>query len=166
MRVLVAAFIVLVIPTLASAQKPKRQCSGTMADSAEQALGPIYRDCEVDQPAERQGSQPSLNFTPPNPIYGASVTSCVQAVLQFVVDTLGKPEVATIHTISSNNSEFEHAVIASVGELRYRPARREGMTVRQIVVYGQTVTFQVEVVAPVGHGRTNETPMTPQTTRC
>jgi|GEM_PF-1720235 len=167
MRFLFVALVALLAPTLASAQKPKGHCSGTPPDSAEQAQGPVFRDCEVDQPAERLGGRPSINWDPPNPAYRSNVYTCLQTMVEFVVDTLGLPELESVRTISSNNSEFEQAVLASVGELRYRPARRQGEAVRQVVVYGLRARVEMLVVTTFGPGGSNGgTPMTPPPLRC
>jgi hypothetical protein len=94
---------------------------------------PVYLDCEVDHKAELRGPDPRVNFTPrsPDPTRG----KCYKVELEFVVDTLGQPELSTVRSRSTTDAEFEEAVRASLSDLHYAPARLRDRPVRQLVVY-------------------------------
>ncbi len=142
-----AVLLMLLAPGSAEAQKSKRRCTGEPADSLAQLQAPIYRDCDVDEPAALRGADPPLDYRPSTPRAG-----CSKVELQFVVDSMGVPEPGVIRLRSGTNPEFEEAVRASVGELRYQPARLSGHAVRQVVVYKRSVVAVVRVVSSTGGG--------------
>jgi TonB family protein len=61
--------------------------------------------------------------------------------LEYVVDTTGLVEPASLHVLRSTHPSFEAAARASVMASRFRPARLNGRVVRQLV--RQTLTFRV-----------------------
>lgn len=144
------AFILasLWVPTLLAAQKPKRHCTGTVPDSSLQTAGPVYRDCDVDQPAELRGSppRPEMATIDPRQVRGG----CLRAEFEFIVDTLGVPEPASIRPRAGNDARFEEAARATIDALRYRSARLAGNPVRQLVVYKSVVGVSVQVIGPSG----------------
>ena len=134
----------LVVHHAALAQKAHGHCSGGKLDSLWLAAGPVYRDCEVDRKAELRGNAPRLNYTPP-----LDGPRCRQVELEFVVDTLGQPELSTLRTRSANAPSFEDAVREVVPSLHYLPARLADRPVRQLVVYKEGIV-SVIVVSPSG----------------
>ena len=131
-----------------SAQKPKLpRCTGEPADSAALLQGPVYRDCEVERPAQLRSSDFPIDFTPPGggtPMGGGG-GACYRAGFQFVVDTLGRPEPATIRPTPGNDRALEDALRPGLFQLRYEPARKAAQRVRQIVVYKRAVEPIVRV---------------------
>lgn len=65
-----------------------------------------------------------------------------RVVVQFVVDRNGRVEPGTIKIISSSHDGFSDPSRAAVTEFRFRPAKRNGQNVRQIVQL--PVTWQVD----------------------
>jgi len=121
----------------------KRRCTGEAPDPAWLAEAPVYRDCEVDRPARLQTAEVRIDFVPP-PGAGRS-SACFRAEFQFVVDTIGHAEPATVRPASSNDRSLEEAMRAILDQLRYQPAVLQGARVRQIVVYTRTVAPIVRV---------------------
>jgi TonB family protein len=72
-------------------------------------------------------------------------TACYFADLEFVVDSLGRPEVATARIVRSNYEAFGTAVLETLQGWRYEPAMRDGKTVRQIVTTHQTAASMIVV---------------------
>lgn len=141
---LVAAFVIGVSIACASTGGTRRNsCDLLKADSIYLAGQSLYRDCAVDERARLITSQVTPDFRP------SGDRSCYSAVVQFVVDSAGTPEEATVRVIRSNSAQFADAVLALVPQLRYRPARKNGVPVRQIVQESRTVAL---VAARVGSG--------------
>ncbi|MEX2284361.1 MAG: hypothetical protein WEE89_17870 [Gemmatimonadota bacterium] len=105
-------------------------CALTRQDSTLLAGGPLFRACMVDDTAR------ALNLTGlrtdfrPQPVMGEQ---CFSAVVEFVVDPRGMPEDGTARVITSTHSNYANAVLAAVPQLRYQPARKAGVPVRQLV---------------------------------
>lgn len=137
------------------AQKRPRRCTGTAIDTL--APGPrVYRDCEVDRVARMRGTPSRLQWSP---MGGGSLASCYRAKFEFVVDMLGMPVMATMTRISSTDSNFEQAVLAQIGTLRYEPAQLGGQRVRQLVVYeGKAAVRGSNVGVPGGSPSRNSAP--------
>jgi hypothetical protein len=55
----------------------------------------------------------------------------VQAV--YVVDTTGQVDTITIQVVRSDDPRFTASVRTALGQMRFRPAKRSGKTVRQLV---------------------------------
>ena len=123
------------------------RCTGAAPDSLLLRTGPVYRDCEVDQPAKRRGKDPSLDFDLSRV---RTELTCLRVSLEFVVDTLGKPEPATVRVVSSDHRDLEAAVLGSLPRLQYVPARRAGYPARQIVSYTRAVAIPGRVAFTVG----------------
>jgi len=122
------------------AQERKGKCTGEPPDSAWFAAGPVYRDCEVDRKADLRGGAPRLGF-PSGDLVPRK--ECYRASLDFVVDERGQPEMQTVRPVPGNDRELEDAMRAVLPSLQYRPAEREGVAVRQLVVYATKVAVSV-----------------------
>ena len=136
MRILLLCLGAVVLGSPLEAQKSRRRCSGTAVDS----LAPgerVYRDCEVDRVAKPRGDIPRPQWTPTST--PTSVPMCYRAEFEFVVDTLGVPEAATIRRLSSSDASFELAVREQIDRMRYEPAQLDGRRVRQLVVHQSKV---------------------------
>jgi TonB family protein len=84
---------------------------------------------EVDQMVERfEGS--TAPVYPPE-LMAAGTEGLVQAT--YVVDTTGQVDTATIVVKQSNDSRFTESVRVALAGMRFRPAKRAGKTVRQLV---------------------------------
>lgn len=168
MRTLLAA-VVLIMPAVAGAQGKRPHCKGTPPDSSPVTLAHPYRDCEVDTKARQRGGDPRLQINtahmtrPPR-------NGCIQVQLEFVVDTLGNPETRTVRVVASDNDDLADAVLATVPNLHYSPARLEGQLVRQLVRYRRGVLIRTTmVVTRAGAGSPPPPPPSgalPSMTRC
>lgn len=87
-----------------------------------------YFEFEVDEPVS-----PANNVTPtyPSRLHAAGVQG--QIVLQFVVDTAGRAELATMKAIEATHDEFVAPVRDALPRMRFRPAVLDGRRVRQLV---------------------------------
>ena len=120
-------------------------CDLVPADSQYLMGGPVYRECAVDQRARTRGRAVYPETFEPRMPMGPG-TKCYTADLEFVVDTTGTPELATAQVVRTNHPEYADAVLATLSRWRYRPARRGGVPVRQIVRQKREMAVQVVVV--------------------
>ena len=89
----------------------------------------VYSVLQVDQMVERyEGSAAPIY---PDDLRAKGVEGMVQAT--YVVDTTGRVDTTTIQVSQSNDPRFTRSVVTALGEMRFRPARRSGKTVRQLV---------------------------------
>ena len=138
MRGMGILFCLVLAATPLAAQTSKRRCTGEAPDSALLQSGPVYRDCEVDKPARLRTVDLPLDYNPTTG--GLGTTRCLRAEFQFVVDTIGRVEPATVRPGNSNDRGLENAVRGNLGQLRYEPARKDGAKVRQVVVFARAVS--------------------------
>jgi len=108
----------------------RAECALTPRDSLYLANGPLYRECAVDRPARLLTRDVRLDFDPPPPT-GAAV--CYKAEIEVVIDTAGVPETETARLVQATDVAFGEAALRAVPALRYRPARKDGAAVRQVV---------------------------------
>lgn len=102
-------------------------------DSVFLVHGPVFRGCDVDAQARIVG-------TPPRPDFQLSARDgCISAYVEFVVGADGVPENETVRVVRTNNQSFAQAVEAVVPELRYTPAKRDGVAVRQLIQWGVSI---------------------------
>ena len=120
-------------------------CSLGGRDSVFAVGKPVYRDCAVERRARLTATVP--------PDYRPAVprTGCYSVDVEFVVDTLGKPELATAQIVRTNDQAFADAVFATLGRWKYEPAMRGGTLVRQIVNEHRSGASML-VVVPAGSG--------------
>jgi hypothetical protein len=140
MRILLLSITLMGLATPTFAQQRSVRCTGTPLDPLVVA-GPVYRDCDVDRPANLRGTAPQPAWTPGTA--EAREGRCFRAEFQFVVDTLGVPDLATLQAVAANHTGYAEAVRSTLARLRYEPARLAGRPVRQIVVYRQTMATRV-----------------------
>ena len=148
MRFGLIVLVALAIPAAAAAQKSKRKCTGTPPDTTMHLALPIYRDCEVDKPAKVRGEEPRPELSALTT--RAPRSGCLRAEFEFVVDSLGFVERTTVQPQSGNDRDLESAVSATLGQLRYEPARLDGHPVRQLVIYKVMVGMVTRVVSSSG----------------
>ncbi len=122
----------------------RESCGLTAGDSAFIGSKPVYRDCAVDRPARFISTDAHPDFRP-----DSRGPACYFADLEFVVDSLGRPEVSTARIVRSNFDKFGDAVLQTLQAWKYEPAVRDGKTVRQIVTSHQAAMTSV-VVLPRG----------------
>jgi hypothetical protein len=115
-------------------------CSLHADDSIYVVGGPLFRECAVDRPARLVTS----NVYPEFRVTGLP-RSCYSGTVEFVVGTNGNPEPGTVRVVSANDDQFADALRAMVTHLRYSPAIKAGVGVRQIVTERRTAAVRSEV---------------------
>jgi TonB family protein len=119
----------------ASASHPRRrgERSGPRKD---QPFGPapfltekVYSALQVDQMVERYASSAAPVYPPELSAQGKE--GKVDAT--YVVDTAGRVDTTTIQVLQSDHPRFTESVRTALGEARFRPAKRAGQPVRQLV---------------------------------
>jgi TonB family protein len=127
----------------ASSQARRRgQRSGAQSD---QPFGPpavltydkVYQMLEVDQAVERY-EHSAIPVYPPE-LSARGKEGKVDAT--YVVDTTGRVDTTTIRVMQSDDPRFTESVRTALGEARFRPAKRAGKAVRQLVE--QRFSFKV-----------------------
>ena len=84
---------------------------------------------EVDETVERYESSAAPVY--PNDLLAIGTQGSVQAL--YVVDTTGQVDTMTIQVVRSDDPRFTESVRTALGQMRFRPAKRAGKTVRQLV---------------------------------
>ncbi|MGH7508988.1 MAG: energy transducer TonB [Gemmatimonadales bacterium] len=97
---------------------------------------------EVDEMVERYPSSAAPIY--PRDLIAIGAEGLVQAI--YVVDTVGQVDTTTIQVVYSDDPRFTASVRTALGQMRFRPARRAGKTVRQLVE--QKFRFQI---VPASH---------------
>ena len=133
--VLVGALGALGALACAHASKPAREAPRPAAarpraapDSAGRNLPHISTTAAVD-------SGPTAIYCPP-PEYPASLRgSGIQGRVrvELVVDTLGRPEPATIRAVTSPNDSLSKAAVDAMQTCLFTPARAQGRAVRVLI---------------------------------
>ncbi len=84
---------------------------------------------EVDQMVERYQTSAAPIY--PGDLMAIGAEGLVQAT--YVVDTSGQVDTTTVRVMYSDDPRFTESVRAALGQTRFRPAKRLGKTVRQLV---------------------------------
>ena len=104
-----------------------RACDRSDQDTTRYLHLPLYRACAVTVAARRIASELRPEFFP-----ASRDRSCFSALIEFVVDTLGRPDVRTARLLKATDPSFGVAAMAIVPGLRFEPARLGNRSVRQI----------------------------------
>ncbi len=105
------------------------RCVPEAIDSVWAATGPVYRNCEVDRAARYENAQSvRLDYTPSR--------DCETVLFDFVVDTTGTVEARTARVVRGNSPPLAQAMVATFPRMRYSPAIKDGVRVRQVVEQG------------------------------
>ena len=84
---------------------------------------------QVDEMVERYESSAAPIY--PRDLAAIGTQGMVQAI--YVVDTAGMVDTITIQVVQSDDPRFTESVREALGHMRFRPAKRAGKTVRQLV---------------------------------
>ena len=104
----------------------------------------VFSVLEVDKMVERYDGSAAPAYPPD--LLAMGTEGSVQA--QYVVDTTGWVDTATVEVLSSDDERFTQSVRAALGAMRFRPAKRAGKPVRQLVEQ----KFHFRIHPPVGAG--------------
>lgn len=102
------------------------QCASAAADSS-----PIYNHRDVTTAAQPvRGTQFGPMFPSAPPIGQRYLVE-----VEFVVDTLGRPDMCSAHVVRESHPGLSVRVLNRVGGWRFTPALREGRKVRQLATF-------------------------------
>ena len=104
-----------------------RPCDRSDQDTSRYLHAPLYRACAVTLAARRIDSDVRPEFFPTSRDRG-----CFVALIEFAVDTLGRPEARTARLVRATDPSYGAAALAIVPSLRFEPARLGGRRVRQL----------------------------------
>ena len=107
--------------------------------SVDRALDAIYEATTDDD-----RFQPATLVSQPSPVYPKALEALSiegRVGVEFVIDTSGKVQRASIRILGTTHSAFEEAARAAVAEALFRPARLSGHPVRQLT--RQSVRFLI-----------------------
>jgi TonB family protein len=117
----------------ASRDRRRGERSGTPGD---QPFGPapflpdvVYSVLQVDETVQRYESSAAPVYPPELSARGTE--GKVEAT--YVVDTTGRVDTTTIRVMQSDHPRFTESVRTALAESRFRPAKRAGKAVRQLV---------------------------------
>jgi hypothetical protein len=89
----------------------------------------VFSVLEVDEMVERYEGSAAPVY--PRDLLSLGAEGLVQAV--YVVDTAGLVDTTTIQVVRSDDPRFTASVRTALGQMRFRPAKRGGKVVRQLV---------------------------------
>ena len=89
----------------------------------------VFTALEVDQMVERYASSAAPVYPPELSARGTEG----QVEAAYVVDIAGRVDTTTIRVMRSDHPRFTESVRAALAEARFRPAKRGGSAVRQLV---------------------------------
>jgi TonB family protein len=98
----------------------------------------VFSVLEVDKMVERYENSAAPVYPPE--LIALGMLGMVQAT--YVVDTTGMVDTATVKVMLSDDPRFTKSVRDALGQMRFRPAIRQGKTVRQLVE--QKFRFRIE----------------------
>jgi hypothetical protein len=89
----------------------------------------VFSVLQVDEIVQRYPSSAAPIY--PKELLAIGAEGLVQAT--YVVDTVGGVDTTTIKVMYSDDPRFTQSVVVALGHARFRPAKRAGKTVRQLV---------------------------------
>jgi TonB family protein len=89
----------------------------------------VFSVLEVDEMVERHEASAAPIY--PRDLLAIGAEGLVQAI--YVVDTTGTVDTTSIQVVQSDDPRFTESVRTALGQMRFRPAKRAGKTVRQQV---------------------------------
>src|SRR5215207_2181911 len=98
----------------------------------------VFSVLEVDQMAERFESSAAPVY--PRDLLAIGLEGSVQAT--YIVDSTGRVDTTTVEVVRSDDPRFTESVRNALGQSRFRPAKRRGKPVRQLV--SQKFSFRIE----------------------
>jgi hypothetical protein len=100
----------------------------------------VLRNCEVDQRA-RVISSPAPDFSRLEPLVTSSA-GCYQAAFALVVDEKGEVVPGSPKLIRTNSESYAAAISANIEGVRFQPAKKSGLPVRQFVEYEHKMQYR------------------------
>ena len=110
----------------------------------------VFSEIDVDSAASRDEDSEGPAYPPT--LIARNIEGSVLA--RFVVDTNGRPDVSTFITLESTHDLFAAAVRDVLPRMKFRPAKRNNVVVRQLV----ELRFSFRVVKPPAGARPRPAP--------
>jgi TonB family protein len=104
----------------------------------------VFSVLEVDKIVERYESSAAPIY--PRDLLAIGVQGRVEAI--YIVDTTGLVDTTTVVVVRSDDPRFTKSVQTALGQMRFRPAKRAGKTVRQLVE--QQFRFRIVPASQLG----------------
>jgi protein TonB len=101
----------------------------------------VFTTAELADPAQII-SQPAPTY--PRLLQEAGISGMVE--LQFIIDTLGRVEPASVKVLTATHDPFAESAMKAILDSRFRPGRQRGEPIRQLVM--QRVRFEAPDVPP------------------
>ena len=111
-----------------------RSASGTTAQlnapttsvsfTAKALTGSDWTSGPASSPPALIGSVPRIPY--PEPLQSVGRRESGEVVVEFAVDTTGRPDMSTLKIVSSANNHFTEAVRKAIPSLRFEPAQQRG----------------------------------------
>jgi hypothetical protein len=155
LRACIPAAMAMLLAGCAGQRAASAACEPVAGDFGIAAI--VYRECAVDQAAVPPDPMPRLQFTP-------TAAGCRRATIEIVVDTEGQPLRETAKVVRSDDPSFTEVVLASLHQVRYKPATKNGVAVYQLVRHDRT--YQVVAVAVPAGSRPPSRPPRQSIPRC
>lgn len=121
-----------------------KSCVLPARDSTFAAGGAVYRDCAVDRVARLTTTSIHPDYRPTSP--PSMGMACYAADVEFVVDSAGRPESQNAIVLRTTDQGYAESVVALLNRLRYEPAVRGSIPVRQIVLLQERMATQTVLV--------------------
>ena len=144
---------------LTAAERAKN-CPLLLQDSVYSASAPVYRACAVTTQSRVIPSNLRPDYMPQTPY-----KECYSAELEFVVDVTGAAELRTAKLAHTNDSAYGESVMALLPRLRFEPGTLDGVPVRQIMTYKQSMAVRRVVVSSTS-GSVSAPPSRASAPRC
>jgi hypothetical protein len=112
-------------------------CDRSDQDTTHYLHLPLYRACAVTITARRIANDMRPDFWATGRDH-----SCVSALVELAVDTLGRPELHTTRLVRASDPRFGAEVMALVPGLRFEPARLGDRRVRQLFQLREVLRVQ------------------------
>jgi len=126
----------------AAAEAARLAAAAEAASAAASIPADVFMEIEVDSAAERHPDSAAPAYPPDMMLLGIEGYVAVR----FVVDTTGMIDLSSVRIIEESRPEFAQAVREALPRMRFRPARRGAVPVRQLAE--QLFRFQIKTATP------------------
>lgn len=131
--------LLLLLTGCASAAKKQAACAPVPAEFL--SYGEVHAECAVDQRA-RVVSVPRPDFSRLEPLATGS-SGCYRVDYDMVVDEKGSPIARSIKLYRTNSPSFANTIEPTIPQVRFEPARKNGVPVAQLVRWGTGLAYTV-----------------------
>lgn len=133
-----ALILLVMVVGCAGGTRAARACPPLPTDY--QTYEGLYQTCNVDQRA-RVTSTPRPDFSRLEPLINSNA-GCYTADFTLVVDEKGVPVARSVRLVRANSQSYARAIEEMVHGLRFEPAKKDGMPVRQFYEYEAKMQYR------------------------